>query len=152
MRYVFLLTLVCLLSVPVSLTAQENLEGLWKGTITAGGLESEDSYTFELFLKKEGKKLTGKSYVHLERGKVIEMEVRGWLYGDMSIYMTDGEFIPVKGTGVKPRFYRKYQLMYRPSIWKTTLNGYWQEVIPQPFFDGRDRGRIFLKKVESEKA
>lgn len=152
MRHVLLLTLVCLLSVPVTLTAQEDLEGLWKGTITAGGLESEESYTFELFLKKEGKKLTGKSYVHLERGKVIEMEVRGWLYGDMSIYMTDGEFIPVEGTGVKPRFYRKYQLMYRPSIWKTTLNGYWQEIIPQPFFDGRDRGRIFLKKVESEKA
>jgi len=152
MRQLFFLTLFCSLLLPTTSIAQEKLEGLWKGTITAGGLESEDSYTFELFLKKDGKKLRGKSYVHLERGKVIEMEVRGWLYGDMSIYMTDGEFIPVEGTGVKPRFYRKYQLMYQPSIWKTTLNGYWQEIIPQPFFDGRDRGRIFLEKVEAKKA
>lgn len=152
MRHVFLLILAGWLIAPADISAQDDLEGLWKGTITAGGLESEESYTFELFLKKEGKKLTGKSYVHLKRGKVIEMEIRGWLYNDMSLYMTDGEFIPVEGTGVKPRFFRKYQLMYRPSIWKTTLNGYWQEIIPQPFLDGRDRGRIFLKKVDSEKA
>lgn len=96
--------------------------------------------------------MKGKSYVHLEKGKVVEMEIRGVLYHDQSIYMADVEFIPLEGSGVKPRYTRKYQLMYRPSIWETTLNGYWQEIIPTPFFDGRDRGRIFLKKVKQNKA
>lgn len=132
--------------------AQDSLEGLWKGVITDGGIESDNSYTFELFIQKEGKKITGKSYVHLEKGKVLEMEVRGWLYYDNSIYLNDVEFIPLQGSGVKPRYTRKYQLMYKPSIWKTTLDGFWQEIIPQPFFEGRDRGRIFLKKVKQEKA
>jgi len=144
---------LCFLMIGVSgVQAQDKLEGLWKGTISDGGLESENSYTFELFLTKEGKRLKGKSYVHLEKGKVIEMEIRGVLYQDQSIYMADVEFIPLEGAGVKPRYTRKYQLLYRPSIWETTLNGYWQEIIPTPFFDGRDRGRIFLKKVKKNKA
>ncbi|NRB63181.1 MAG: hypothetical protein HRU40_09195 [Saprospiraceae bacterium] len=148
---IIVLSMCCLLISPMAF-AQEKLEGLWKGSITDGGLDSENSYDFEVFIKKEGKKIRGKSYVHLERGKVVEMEIRGMLYGDMSLYLTDVEFIPLEGVEVKPRYTRKYQLLYRPSIWETTLNGYWQALIPTPFFDGRDRGRIFLKKVKKNKA
>lgn len=148
----FGMLIICLFFHSPTIMAQEKLEGLWKGTITDGGLDSENSYEFEVFLKKEGKQIKGKSYVHLDRGKIIEMEVRGILYGDLSIYMTDVEFIPLEDSGLKPRYTRKYQLLYRPSIWETTLNGYWQEIIPTPFFEGRDRGRVFLKKVKKNKA
>jgi len=142
--------LLTLFAIP--LQAQDNLEGLWKGTITEGGLKSNESYTFELYIQKEGKQLVGRSYIYRKDGTVIEMEVKGQLYGDLSLYLRDKEHIPILlpdgGESEAPSYTRKYQLLYKPSIWNTKLEGYWQEIIKSPMEVKRNLGRIELKKVK----
>lgn len=152
MRYifVFLLAMGCVL--PVS-TAQEALEGLWEGTITIGGLESQQGYKFELFLDViDGRKIKGRSYVYIAKDDILEMDITGWLYNDRSIYFQDVDFIPVEGSNVFPRFNRKYQMIFNRSIWESTLEGYWQEMIHDPFDVKRERGRIALRKKDGKKA
>lgn len=144
----------CLLF-PFVLPAQKSggLEGLWKGSMTLGGLESRHELSFELYLTRENKELVGKSYLYLSDGQVIEMEVRGTLYSDLSIYLRDQEFIPQPGSKEQPPYYRKYQLMYMPSIWNTKMEGYWQEITPHSLSEKRHLGRIKLKKMKDpEKA
>ena len=140
---------------PLALGAQKSggLEGLWKGSITLGGLEDQQQVPFELYLTWIKKELVGKSYLYLADGRVLEMEVRGTLYGDLSIYLEDQEFIPQPGQSGQPPYYRKYQLMYMPSIWNTRMEGFWQEIMPEYFSEKRRLGRIKLKKIKDpEKA
>ena len=132
--------------------AQKGLEGLWEGTITKGGIYSEAGDRVELFLEVEGSKISGRSYVHMPDGKVVEMELKGSFYQDRSIYLEDIEFVPPADSSYVPPFSRKYQLIYTRSIWNNKLEGYWQQIIPTPFHSSRKRGRIFLKKVSSKKA
>ena len=143
--------LLFLLSGCSLLYAQHHLEGLWEGVMTEGGLHGNDGYKFELLIRLEGSKIEGRSYVHLEEGKVIEMDIRGYLYQDRSIHLQDIEFIPAAGSELLPPFSRKYQMIYTRSIWESKLEGFWQEMIVTPFDERRERGRILLtKKLESK--
>ena len=138
---------------PIVLSAQLELEGLWEGTITQGGLDSRQAYKFELLIKREGDVLTGRTYVHLGKDEVIEMEFVGKLYYDRSLYLEDLKFIPLEGVDVVPPFLRKYQLIFNRSIWDSSLNGYWQEITRKdPMDPRRERGRIALKKIKASKA
>lgn len=134
--------------------AQKSIEGLWEGKMTFGGITSEEGYDFALYLKLNGRKVSGHSTITLEDGKTIDMEVNGILYHDQSIYMTDVKFMPIEGVSAAPPFNRKYQLIYHRSIFGSTLDGWWQEVRDKKIMDEkRPRGRIFLKKVKkSQKA
>ena len=141
-----------LLSGCTFLNAQKHIEGLWEGRITDGGIYSEDGYKFELLIQLEGSKIVGRSYVYLPEGKVIEMDIKGYLYQDRSIYLQEIEFIPAVGVELLPPFNRKYQMIYTRSIWESKLEGFWQEVIVSPFDDKRERGRILLTKKPPSKA
>jgi hypothetical protein len=70
-----------------SLSAQKDIEGLWEGTITFGGIHSEDTHKFQLYLKSNGRKITGKTVIHLDEQEYIEMDVWGTWHGDRSVYM-----------------------------------------------------------------
>ena len=145
-------TLVLLLCVSLTVSAQSRLEGTWKGTMTIGGLESNETVQMELYIQKKGAKLVGRSYITLKNKEVIEMEVKGSLYGDLSLYLRETDFIPVPGQEEnKPKFNRKYQLMYMPSIWDTKMEGYWQELTDHYFSEGRRLGKIKLKKMKDLK-
>lgn len=147
---IFYLLGISLLSL-CSLSAQKDIEGLWEGTITFGGIHSEDSYKFQLYLKSNGRKITGKTVIHMDDQEYIEMDVWGTWHGDRSVYMEEFNFIPVVGKEAaeqKPSFYRKYQFLHSRSIWESKLEGYWQEITPETFGEKRRRGRISLKRVE----
>lgn len=133
---------------------QSYLPGLWKGTMTKGGLQSTTGCTFELFLEVDGAQLSGRSYVHVSKEEVIEMQIRGRMNSDLSLNLYDIEFIDPDGRTLPPEFNRKYQLSYKRSAWEseTSLDGYWQQIIDSPFGKQRKRGRIFLKKVTISKA
>ncbi len=147
------LLLVCCFGFLGNAIGQERfLEGLWEGEMTVGGLESQQGLRFELLLTTEGRQLSGRSYVYLQDGEVIEMKISGYWYQDQSLYLEDSQFLPAEGSSAEPVFGRKYQFLFKPSIFGTTLEGYWQQIIPEPFFEGRDRGRILLKKVKITKA
>lgn len=134
--------------------SQSYLPGLWKGMMTKGGLDSKTGYTFELFLEVDGAELSGRSYVHINKGEIIEMQIKGKLNADLSLNLYDIEFINPDGETLPPEFGRKYQLLYKRSAWEseTSLDGYWQQIIDSPFGKQRKRGRIFLEKVTISKA
>lgn len=144
--------LLFLAALPATAGAQHRLSGLWEGVITTGGIYSREGHKFELYLDVNGNKLSGKSYVYLADDKVIEMAVKGNLYTDLSIYMEDIHFITAGDTEFRPRFRRKYQLVFNRSIWEKNLEGYWQEVRVDTLNEKRERGRVFLKKVTNSKA
>lgn len=133
--------------------AQVSLEGSWVGTITTGGLNSKQTYKFELVLARSGKNsLKGRSFVHVSPSEVIEMDIAGKLYGDQSIYLEDLFYLPSEGREATPPYDRKYELIFNRSIWDSNLEGFWQEKRPDPFFPMRSRGRIFLKKKKASGA
>ncbi len=133
-----------------SLSAQKDIEGLWEGTISFGGIYSKDTYKFQLYLQTRGKKIVGKSQIHLNEQDIIEMEVSGYMYGDRSVYMEEFKFVPVVGDqdSIQPPFYRKYQFLHNRSIWESKLEGYWQEITNDPFAEKRERGKISLTRVK----
>lgn len=135
-----------------TLSAQLQLDGLWEGTITTGGIESTQGYPVQLYLKRAGKKVTGRSYVYLSETKIIEMELTGRLYDDLSIYIDEVEYVSHQQGEELPDFLRKYQLMWNRSINGSSINGYWQEIRQEIFDTKRQRGRIFLRQVVNSKA
>lgn len=145
------LLLLCLLCSPCfALSAQVALDGLWEGTITIGGLQSQRGYPFQVFLEKRGRIVTGRSYIQLGE-RLVEMELRGRLYEDNSIYLDEIEFIS-DDESWEPPFMRKYQLLWKRGIYEGSLNGYWQEIRDDVMNDARERGRIVLKKVSEKRA
>ena len=140
-----------LLSVCSSLNAQSNsVEGLWVGKITIGGIYSEEGYPFELYLTRDGKRVHGRSYIYLDDSTRLEMDMWGTYFRDRSIYFEEVNYVPVAGQKdmSKSFFFRRYQLMYKRSIWESTLNGFWQDRKVEKFGENRKRGRVFLKKAK----
>lgn len=142
---------ICLLF-SVSLSAQLEFEGLWEGTITIGGINSTKGYPVQVYLERQGKKVSGRSYVYVGETRIIEMNLSGHMYNDLSVYIDEVEYVSRQDDGFEPDFLRKYQLMWNRSINGSSLNGYWQEIRKEIFDTQRERGRIFLRKVLNNKA
>lgn len=136
----------------LSLAAQLQFEGLWEGTITTGGIQSQKGYPVQVYLEREGKKVTGRSYVYVSEARVIEVSLTGYMYDDLSVYIDEVAYVSRADDNFTPDFLRKYQLVWNRSLSGSSLNGYWQEIRQEIFDSKRERGRIFLKKVVNNKA
>jgi len=148
------LLLVCALAffaVSIS-SAQEDhpLAGRWEGIITQSTHNSTDGYKFELFIKVENNRISGRSYIHISDRQIVQMDISGKMYGDRSVYLEDINFITAEGDTYVPPFTRKYQFIHNRSIFDSSLKGYWQQIITDPFNKKRERGRILLKKIKSK--
>lgn len=130
------------------------LSGYWKGYITQGSLEATVGLDFEMYLEVKGKVIKGRTYVHQKDGSIIEMSVSGYLYSDNSIYLEEEAFIPAEGSEAKPTHTKKYQFIYKRSIFESenSLDGYWQEIIQTPMSLKRRRGKIVMQKITNSKA
>ena len=142
------------------LSAQKTLaglSGLWEGTITEGGIYSKQGYRFQLYLEVNEKYIKGRSYIHISADSIVQMQLRGQRYQDNSIYLeevdptwTQEEEAAIEQGASPQQFSRKYQFIYKRSIWDPSLEGYWQEVTTMPFNFKRERGRVFLEKKSSK--
>ena len=153
MKITSLTTLLFFLGLTAFAQNTKGLEGLWTGTMSIGGLNSQKTVRFQLYLDVEGNDISGKSIVYLEDGQIVEMELKGHMYYDRSVYMEDVKFLPLKadqGVEETPPFFRKYQFIYNRSIWESSLDGYWQQINKSPLDNKRRRGKISLKKVKSK--
>jgi len=136
-----------------TLSAQLQLTGLWEGTISLSGPDGFTNYPLQIYLDKKGKQVTGRCYIYLTNEQVIETALKGRLYDDLSLYIDDIEFVPNEKDDYVPPFLRKYQLIWKRGINSAgTLNGYWQETRKDIFSEGRQRGRVSLKRVVDSKA
>ncbi|WP_099149077.1 hypothetical protein [Flavilitoribacter nigricans] len=139
----YLLVFCCCICAHFSVIAQDSILGNWKGVITQddGGYRSE--YEFELYLKKEDKLITGRSYVYVDE-IYAEMALSGFTLNDQIFHFTESKVVRsrklpqlewcLKGAAL--------ELKRTGSGWE--LRGRWQGVsnggncIP---------GEIILKKV-----
>ncbi|MCP9236107.1 hypothetical protein [Lewinella sp. JB7] len=137
---------------PLLLTAQTSLDGLWEGTMTVGGIYSNEALPMQLYITTDGSRVTGRSYVTLPDGKVLRMDLSGYYYGDRSLSLVEISFVGDGDNAIMPEFNRQYQIVYKPDLWDSELRGYWQEVSDHTFSDTRRRGRMILKKQKKERA
>ncbi len=135
-----------------ALVAQTELEGLWEGTLSVGGLDAQQTYPVQVYIVRKGRQLTARTYISIAPTRIIEMEAQGWLYQDNSVAFNESAYIPKAKDGYTPPYLRKYQLVWHRSIGGSTLNGYWQEIREEVFHQQRAGGRITLKKVVERKA
>ncbi|WP_116126984.1 hypothetical protein [Lewinella sp. IMCC34183] len=144
----FLLTLFLL---PFCVLAQPTLDGLWEGTMTVGGIYSDQALPMQLYLTVEEGVIKGRSYVTLPDGKVLRMDLKGRLYGDRSFSLYEMNFVGDSENDIMPEFNRQYQIVYKPDLWDSTIRGFWQEIKPHVREDRR-RGRMVLRKRKDERA
>lgn len=146
-RLVWLVFVLVYASTPLS--GQSTLPGWWKGYLTVG-LNSDKGYVLELFVNQDGRELSGRSRVFLSPTYIIEMDWRGRLYDDSSLYIEEvsSRTLP----GLKVPFMRKYQLLLNRGIYETSLKGYWQQINEDPLHPKRERGRVVLERAPPGKA
>lgn len=137
---------------PLCLPAQDALDGLWEGTMTVGGIYSDQALPMQLYITTQGRRVSGRSYVTLPDGKIVRMDLEGYLYQDRSLTLAEINFVGDGENDVIPEFNRQYQIVYKPDLWDSTLKGFWQEVTPQTFRHDRRRGRMTLRKQKDERA
>jgi hypothetical protein len=134
----------------VSLFGQDFLEGSWKGKYTFG-IYSEVGYPCELFLRIEGRKITGRSYLLTPDNKKVEMDIKGYLFQDLSFIIEETALIKSPEI-IQHSIFRKYQLRFKGDIWVKNLEGYWQEITENNFDKARKVGKVLLTKERDNKA
>ncbi len=140
------------LLLPLSASAQIDLEGLWEGHMTVGGIYSDEALPMQLYLTVEDNVIKGRSYVTLPDGSILRMDLTGSLYGDRSIGLVEVDFVGDSDNLIMPEFNRQYQIDFKRDLWESELRGFWQEVTSQTFKGNRRRGRMVLKKAKDARA
>lgn len=88
----YLLTCILFLAASWALPAQPELLGAWEGVITQdeGGYRSE--YHFEMYIKKEGKLYSGRTYVAVDE-IFAEMALSGFVVDNTTFHFTETRII-----------------------------------------------------------
>ncbi|MEL7161561.1 MAG: hypothetical protein AAFN92_12455, partial [Bacteroidota bacterium] len=126
--------------------AQTSIDGEWEGTMTVGGIYSNQQLPMRLYLTTEDNVVKGRSYVMLPDGSTLQMDLQGFLYGDRSIGLREVKFAGDPDNDYMPEFNRQYQIVYKADLWDPQLKGFWQEVTELTFSNKRHRGRMLLSK------
>ncbi len=140
----------CCLLLCFALAAQKGLEGLWEGSITRGGIYANTKLPLQIYLTVEGKEVAGRTYVMIAEGKTVQMDLRGKLFNDNSIQLTEIKFVGEEKNDYFPKFSRQYQLSWKRDLWDARLEGFWQEVTSETFHTFRERGRLELRKKKTD--
>jgi len=145
MKYLF--TFFCLLFL-TNLNAQaQHISGLWDGHLFL----NQQRYNIEMNLQvNDIGKVSGFTSVDLPDGRVVEMKILGQLHMDRSMTVKEFKIVNQEELDDIEWYKRNFQLMFKRDLWEMTLEGYWQEQIPQVVNDKTRIGRIFLKKREEK--
>ena len=149
-----ILALILLPALSLPLHAQKGLKGRWEGTITFGGYDKKAGDKFELYIEIKGSKVTGRTYIYQEDSEVIIRKFHGRIYQDRSMYLEEiaEQTAPNDSIRLQQHQLRRYQFLYTRSIFESTLEGHWQEMIKDPLDKKRAIGRIYMTKAEKSKA
>ena len=142
-KLLLLLLLLCLIT---QLPAQSTLDGTWEGVMTVGGIHSDKQLPTQLYLKTEGRKVEGRSYVQLPDGSTLRMDLRGYLHNDYSITLIETSFGGDPNNDIMPEFNRQYQIIFKADLWNPKIKGFWQEQTEDTFSEKRRRGRMLLTR------
>ena len=146
MRYLLLLS--SLYIVPAVTTAQTSLDGAWEGEMIVGGIYGTERLPVQMFITLDDGMVTGRTYIKLPDGELVQMNLTGRMYRDRSMEMVETDYVGSEDNAYFPLFNRQYQLIYKPDLFDSELQGFWQEVTEDTFNKFRKRGRMRLRKVE----
>jgi hypothetical protein len=123
--------------------SQEELLGQWTGIITQdeGGYRSE--YGFELYLKKKGNLITGRSYVYVDN-IYAEMSLSGFFVGSEMFHFTESRVMKSRDLPTLEWCLKGGELKLERNGKGWILSGRWQGVTPG---GNCIPGEIILKKV-----
>lgn len=144
----YLLTITIFFCFAFTTQAQQYLPGLWAGTLTQGNQE----YKVEIFLVRKRQRLTGRSYIYLSEGEVVEGEIKGKLHKDLSMNIYDVKIVRPEELDDKLHFPRHFQLLYQRSFNEMQLTGYWQDWHHSAGDPKRQQGKIRLERKAPGKA
>jgi len=116
--------------------------GYWEGYLTQDG----KSHKFEMYLKKEGKKIVGTSSIIINE-VVYGLDFSGKMHLDRSVSLWDTTLDKRNLPEDVEDFLRHYQLIYRRSIEGDSLKGYWQEADRHPEYFYK-KGKVELKRKQ----
>lgn len=128
---------------PLLLSGQINLSGTWKGIITQdeGGYRS--TYDFELIIKQDGNKITGRSFVKID-DIYASMELEGEFSGGVIFRFQETAIVDSKKFDGLEWCVKRGQLLFKQDKEGWKLEGFWQGVTE---FSTCIPGKIFLKKA-----
>lgn len=124
----------------------QTVDGTWEGTITLERPAPQTEHKFQLVLKREGKKVKGTAYIFYE-DQPVAMDLSGEYFYDRSMRLFNHNVLYPNQQPDKEKHIRKYQIMYKRSIFGDKIEGYWQEK-NDPIFAQYRKGRVYLKRVE----
>ena len=121
----------------------KHVSGQWDGFMVL----NQQKYPIEMNIHVKGKgKIAGFTSVGLPDGNVIEMKIKGQLHYDRSVTVREIKIVN-KEELQEIEWYRKnFQLVFKRDLWEMTMEGYWQEQIPQILDENSKKGKIYLKK------
>lgn len=128
---------------PLALSAQSNISGSWKGSITQNEGGYRTDYSFEMYFQQKGKKITGRSYVYVDN-IYAEMELTGQWIDANQIQFSESKVTRAKKVDNMDWCIKSGTLKLIKTDNKWRLEGNWSGVssygvcIP---------GKIFLHKV-----
>lgn len=144
----YFLSFAIFLFISTAANAQQYLPGLWAGTLTQENTE----YEVEIFLIRKRQKLTGRSYIYLPNGDIVEGEIKGKLHKDLSMNLYDMKIVRPDDLNDTIHFPRHFQLLYRRSFNEMQLTGYWQDWHHPAGDSKRKQGKIVLERKAPGKA
>lgn len=98
--------------------------GLWKGTITQNSGGYRPKYDFEIFLHQKGNKITGRSYVYVDKIYAV-LELSGVVTGN-AIQLQESRIVDSRKTEGLEWCIKSYQLSYSVNSQKRQLAGTWK--------------------------
>ncbi len=132
-----------LLFLPILLAGQINLSGTWKGIITQDGGGYRSTYDFEMIIKQDGNKITGRSLVKVDDIHAT-MELEGEFSGGVIFRFQETAIIDSKKFEGLEWCVKRGQLLFKQNKEGWKLEGFWQGVTE---FNACIPGKISLKKV-----
>lgn len=124
------------------LQAQTDLSGQWKGTITQdpGGYKTE--YEFELYIKQEGRAISGRSFVYVD-SIFAEMKLEGELHSNVFLRFEEVEVVDYKAFEGMEWCVKKGQLLLKKQENLLILEGFWQG---NTSFSSCIPGKVYLER------
>ena len=126
----------------IAVFGQENMTGLWTGEITQEEGGFAPSYVVEIYIKQEGNKITGRSYVYV--GKIYaSFEISGDIHSDIYLELSDIKIVDSKANEGMEWCLKQYQMVLKRKKGTYHMEGFWKG---KTSFSTCIPGKIFLTK------
>jgi len=123
---------------------QTDLSGLWLGKITQNEGGYAPDYSFEIYIKQDGKQIEGRSYVFVD-DIYASFDIAGDIFSGVYLNLKDSEILENKVDQGMEWCLKKYQLVLKVKNDEIILEGYWQG---KTSFSTCIPGKVYLKKTE----